>query len=95
MAKINGFQYEPTLSKVGGDGTGGDIVIDYDADNEFSQQRENKTRTAKNISDWCLCEQCCPMQTQEECLCCAELDHIKYKLLGGKEKHYDYPRFFC
>lgn len=77
--RILGFQYEPELAK-----PNPNTLLNYDADNELSQEFEQK-RDVSNISEWCKCGNCYPMPSQQECLCCHELDHIKYKLLDGKK----------
>ena len=80
--KILGFQYEPELAE-----PNPNTLVDYDADNEMSQVNKEK-RDITNISRWCKCGQCYPMPSQKECLCCHELDHIKFKLLDGKFKKF-------
>ena len=80
-SRILGFQYEPELPT-----ENTETIINYDADNEFSQlmEKRKEKRTMNNISEWCKCLNCFPMPTQNESFCCLEIDYIKYNLLEGE-----------
>ena len=72
-----GFQYEPERS--GNVTSKPDFAEDDDDDNESSTSRIN------NVGDWCSCSHCVSMST-EECICCHEVNEIKYFRLNGESK---------
>ena len=75
---VMGFQYEPTRSTPC---PLNDIPYNDDIDHEISNISERG-----NNSDWCDCGNCKVMPTSKECLCCTEVDEIKYFRLQGKAK---------
>ena len=76
-----GFQYEPERE----DNDITDPTFD-DSDNAEGDKKD-EIKNARSISDiktWCKCGKCKLMPTEKECLCCTEIDAIKYFHLNGK-----------
>ena len=79
---VVGFQYEP--EKPDSDVTSRldfDDGYDYDADEEIEGLDK---RTASSVNTWCHCGHCKLMPSEKECVCCTEIDAIKYFHLNGK-----------
>lgn len=49
---------------------------------EIAENLKALNRVEMNISTWCKCSHCKIMPVSRECLCCVEIDEIKYKKLS-------------
>ena len=77
---VVGFQYEPVRSNP----NPVELYNDEDDDEVGVPSIEEIKRSANNLGEWCQCGECKPMPTERECLCCAEVDAIKYFHLIGR-----------
>ena len=76
---VVGFQYEPLRS------SDNQSQLDlYDDVDDVVDIESTLERNATNLSEWCKCGQCKAMPSEQECLCCDEIDAIKYFHLLGK-----------
>ena len=73
---ILAYQYEPEYK----DGEESEFE-EYDDNMDLSFQDLESRPELKN---WCSCGNCVIMPTKEECMCCLELDEVKYFKLEGK-----------
>ena len=80
---ITGFQYEPEWSDTE-EGSRNNHAISYKDDDEVVPLEHSKPRSSENLNTWCQCGRCKALPTTQECLCCIEIDEIKYHHLGGK-----------
>jgi len=53
-------------------------------DEELIEICTKERRTNVEAIRWCKCGYCEKMETDKECLCCHELDEIKFKKISGK-----------
>ena len=80
---VVGFQYEPVRSS---DKTVPLNIYD-DVDNDDRRNAEpTAERNASNLSEWCKCGQCKPMPSEQERLCCEEVDAISHSICGRECK---------
>ena len=76
---VMGFQYEPERS--------GNFAEDDDDDNESMEiPAASSTSRINNVGDWCSYSHCVSMSTEKECICCHEVNEIKYFRLNGESK---------
>lgn len=54
------------------------------SDEELIDTCQTQKRRDVEVDRWCKCGLCVKMETNKECLCCVEIDEIKYKKLSGK-----------
>ena len=59
---------------------GDDEVIEATTDLEEHLQRLSRIDSKPSV--WCKCKYCKTMPVNWECLCCVEIDEIKYKKLS-------------
>ena len=93
---VVGFQYEPARFDKSQPQVG--IYDDDDDKNDDTIYADTENnRTATNLHEWCKCGQCKPMPSQKECLCCTEIDEVKYFHLIGKRSliQISPPVLFC
>ena len=82
---VMGFQYEPERS--GNVTSKPDFAEDDDDDNESMEiPAASSTSHINNVGDWCSCSHCVSMSTEKECICCHEVNEIKYFRLNGESK---------
>lgn len=80
---VIGFHYEPELSDT-------DAVSGPEYDSESGNEGEEacvQGRRAASVEEWCQCHKCEKMASEQECVCCHEIDEIKYFKLGGKKQY--------
>ena len=77
---VIGFQYEPEKP-------------DYDPNAQLTyDEQENDSfepaekRNAENIHEWCSCGKCHAMPTEQENVCCCDIDAIKYFHLASNSE---------
>ena len=79
---VVGFQYEPENPD------NQKNSAEYDDDDSGSDDIEavaiDKSRLSQDVQDWCSCGHCQVMPTEKECVCCTEIDAIKYFHLQGE-----------
>lgn len=69
---IIGFQFEPERPN------NKQQIPSYNDDEPDAPESPAASRTQIDVSEWCLCEKCERMPSAVECLCCNEVDTIKY-----------------
>ena len=77
---VLGFQFEPIKKTNAADGS-------WQSYDEGSSDDENLTKDLRklcSVSSWCDCKECVEMSTEQECLCCHELESAHLYELGGK-----------
>ncbi|XP_048777749.2 P2X purinoceptor 7-like [Ostrea edulis] len=62
---IRPFRFEPYDSSASGSDNG-------------DEENENSESERLGNTDWCSCGNCCPMPTTTECVCCQEIEKVKY-----------------
>ena len=55
----------------------------YNDDEESYESNLTPSRLSGVLGDWCVCGCCKVMPTETECICCNEVDEIKYFRLEG------------
>ena len=74
---ILGFQFEPEFENE-------EEIEEPESYKEAEDEELNcSDRQQENIRDWCSCENCDVMPSRKECVCCLEIDEIKYFKLEG------------
>ena len=63
---VQGFQFERER-----DSPQEQFFKEYDEMNETEQERSS-SRVSQTVEEWCKCEKCEPMLTENECRCCHE-----------------------
>ena len=58
------------------------------SDKELIDNCQTEKRKNVEVERWCKCNGCKKMKTNRECLCCVEIDEIKYKKLSGMSQCY-------
>ena len=56
---------------------------------ELEQHLSTLNRTLADKSVWCKCEECEAMPVNRECLCCHEIDEIKYKKISNGKSFFN------
>jgi len=75
-ATVLGFQFEPERKQP--------QKPEYEDDAETTMiQLPAEARLDRAVTEWCQCQNCKAMPTEKECLCCHEVDEIKYFHLNG------------
>lgn len=54
--------------------------------NEPDIQEQLEGRSKINVNDWCLCNKCIRFSTDQECICCFELEKLHKLLLHSNKK---------
>ena len=86
LAKMNskklieaaGFQFDPESKEK--------QVEIYQENGDEKSESETLGRDPRISSDpwkWCKCGKCCKMPTEKECLCCKEVESVRYFNLHG------------
>ena len=73
MAGVQPFQFEPTYLA--------EEIEKMDIHDQSIEKEENSNDIESRVGrrDWCLCENCREMPTEDECYCCQELDELNSK----------------
>ena len=72
------YNFEPTV-----DDLGTDIQPQY-LNNSFLEIDVNGRSKVTNINNWCMCEKCCILNNDVECVCCAEFEKVTPLRSGNK-----------
>ncbi|XP_073241599.1 P2X purinoceptor 7-like [Porites lutea] len=73
MSGVQPFQFEPTYPP-------GQEPIDLEEESESGDTNQRDARGRIGSTEWCSCEECVAMATEEECFCCQELAELNQKL---------------
>ena len=66
---IHPFMFEPQHSS-----SSGEEEISVDEETQEDIQRELSTRSRPGNREWCFCGNCQEMPTENECICCQEIN---------------------
>jgi len=72
------YNFEPTVN---------DLEIDIQPqylNNSFLEIDVNGRSKVTNINNWCMCEKCCILNNDVECVCCAEFEKVTPLQSGNK-----------
>ncbi|KAM7438178.1 hypothetical protein ABFA07_012301 [Porites harrisoni] len=72
MSGVQPFQFEPTYPP-------GQEPIDLEEESESGDANQRDVRGRISSTEWCSCEECEAMATEEECFCCQELAELNQK----------------
>ena len=72
MSGFQPFQFEPTYLP-------GQEPIDLEEESESGDTNQRDARGRIGSTEWCSCEECEAMATEEECFCCQELAELNQK----------------
>lgn len=76
---IRPYSFEPTVNDI-------DMADIQSGTNESDiMQEQLEGRSKINLNDWCLCDKCIRFTTDQECICCFELEKL-HKLLPHNNK---------
>ena len=86
---VSPYQFEPIkkIEKEKSDDEWEDIEDD-DSEEEISNEltdldiSKKSTRLTCDVNVWCKCSHCHVMTVSRECLCCTEIDEIKFQKLS-------------
>ena len=73
--KVIGFQFEPEKSIFNHEGFYQDSSDEGDAIEQDMLDRKDC-----NPSVWCKCRNCSTMKTEKECLCCQEVEAVRFNV---------------
>ena len=80
---VEPYQFEPTKKHLDSDSSDG---WEDNENNENQEQIDNVTGTTDRLTlsaqEWCQCSNCVPMSVNCECLCCVEIDDIRFNMLS-------------
>ena len=88
------YQFEPEKKKHSKKGEGDDSddswedvesendIVDETRENELETNLTTLNRIQLGVKVWCKCGECKTMPVNRECLCCHEIDDIKFKKLS-------------
>ena len=72
MSGVQPFQFEPTYPP-------GQEPIDLEEESGSGDTNQRDARGRIGSTEWCSCEECEAMATEEECFCCQELAELNQK----------------
>ena len=72
---IRPFMFEPQHSS-----SSGEEEISVDKETQEEIQEETFTRSRLGNREWCSCGNCQEMPTENECICCQEMDVLSDRL---------------
>ena len=72
MSRVQPFQFEPTYPP-------GQEPIDLEEESRSGDTNQRDARGRIGSTEWCSCEECEAMATEEECFCCQELAELNQK----------------
>ncbi|CAI6370991.1 unnamed protein product [Macrosiphum euphorbiae] len=75
---IRPYSFEPTVNDI-------DMADIQPGRNEPDIPKQLEGRSKINVNDWCLCNKCIWFTTDQECICCFELEKL-HKLLPHSNK---------
>jgi len=75
---IRPYSFEPTLNDI-------DMADIQPGTNEPDIGVQLEGRSKMNVNDWCICNKCIRFTTDQECICCFELEKL-HKLLPHSNK---------
>lgn len=76
---IRPYSFEPTVDDI-------DMVDIHQDRNESEMRVQLEGRTLMNVNDDCLCNKCIRFTTDQECVCCFELEKL-HNLLPSSNKN--------
>lgn len=81
------YQFEPIKQeKEANSDSEWEDIEDVESDTELEGRIVTLNRSEGDPSRWCKCDMCETMPVNRECLCCAEIDEIKYKKLSDGKR---------
>ena len=72
MSGVQPFQFEPTYPP-------GQEPIDLKEESVSGDTNQRDSRRRIGSTEWCSCEECEAMATDEECFCCQEVEELNQK----------------
>ncbi|XP_057310668.1 uncharacterized protein LOC130648668 [Hydractinia symbiolongicarpus] len=72
---------------------GANEMPEFNDSSDEDEESAKPPRSTLNKDKWCLCKNCEVMPSQQECICCHEIDEIKYAHLNDKHCLLDHPDF--
>ena len=74
--EVQGFQFEPLKKRISRS-TNSDSDSSWETCDDSDGDTNLGTRLDEKVDSWCKCGNCVTMPTEQECLCCHELDSAK------------------
>lgn len=85
MSSVEPYSFEPLKKELNRIEKSLKKKVKVRSDEELVDLCSGEKRKDADVSRWCKCKHCKRMETSRECLCCTEIDEIKYKKLSGNE----------